>query len=193
MNNILRIDSSIFGLDGQSYRLTEKCINEIKNMFPNTNIVERQLGDDSFPHYSKTNISEGTAYNLGTTLIEEVEAADILVIAAPMYNFGIPSQLKSWFDHILRAGRTFKYGEHGPEGLLSNKKVFVITTRGGSYKNTNKDSLTIHIQTLFEFIGLREGLTIFYAENLALDREKEKQMMNVEQELKQCILTQSMH
>lgn len=82
--------------------------------------------------------AERQAAALADTLIEEVEAADVIVLAAPMYNFSIPSTLKAWIDHITRAGRTFRYGAAGPEGLLKGRKVFIITGSGGIYSGNSR-------------------------------------------------------
>ena len=98
-------------------------------------------------------------------LIEELRNADTVVLGLPMYNFGIPSQLKAYFDHIARAGVTFRYTENGPVGLLTGKKVYVIATRGGKYAGTPRDSQTAYVRDFLAFIGITD-VEFVYAEGL---------------------------
>jgi FMN-dependent NADH-azoreductase len=111
---------------------------------------------------------------LADTLIEEVEAADVIVIAAPMYNFSIPSTLKAWLDHIARAGRTFGYGANGPEGLLKGKRVFVFTARGGVYSGESPakgmDFQEPYLRAMLGFLGL-DDVTFVHAEGLKISPE----------------------
>jgi FMN-dependent NADH-azoreductase len=134
------------------------------------NVVERNLDDDPVPHLRSGTLTAigGTfaateaaqaARELSDTLIREVRDADLLVIGAPMYNFGISSTLKSWFDHVLRAGETFRYEPTGPEGMVPDKPVVVIETRGGTYSggpNAGLDSQEPHLRTMLGFIGLTD-------------------------------------
>lgn len=106
-------------------------------------------------------------------LIEEVEAADILVIAAPMYNFSIPSTLKAWIDHVTRAGRTFRYGAAGPEGLLKGKKVFVVTARGGIYSDGPAKVMDFqepYLHAMLAFLGLVD-VRFIHVEGLQISPE----------------------
>ena len=106
-------------------------------------------------------------------LIDEAEAADVLVIGAPMYNFGIPSTLKSWFDHVLRAGRTFRYTAAGPEGLLKNKRAVVLSVRAGVYGEgpaAASDHQEPHLRTLLRFMGVSD-IEFVRVEGLALGEE----------------------
>src|SRR5207302_9411832 len=89
---------------------------------------------------------------LDDALIAELKAADVVVLGVPMYNFGVPAQLKNWIDAISRAGVTFRYTEKGPEGLLKNKKVYVALTRGGKYRNTPADTQVPYLKTVFTFL-----------------------------------------
>jgi FMN-dependent NADH-azoreductase len=105
---------------------------------------------------------------LSDELIAELKAADVLVIGAPMYNFGIPSTLKAWFDHVLRAGVTFRYTENGPVGLIGDKRVILVSARGGLYpEGADADSQERHVRTLLGFISL-EDVTVIRADGLAL-------------------------
>ena len=147
MANLLFVSSSLLGDGSQSRRIAKEFIDRWRQSHPGTAVVERELTADSIPHLSLAafaasmtaadtrSTAERQATALADALIEEVEAADVIVLAAPMYNFSIPSTLKAWIDHITRAGRTFRYGAAGAEGLLKGRKVFIITGRGGIYSD----------------------------------------------------------
>jgi len=143
MKNLLFVTSSLFGQDSKSTQIASEFVSSWKAANGPATVVHRDLG--SLPHLTGEQFGawmtaagerserQHTIAAESEPLIGEIEAADVIVIAAPMYNFTIPSTLKAWFDHITRAGRTFRYSEKGPEGLLKNKKVFVVTARGGVY------------------------------------------------------------
>jgi FMN-dependent NADH-azoreductase len=114
---------------------------------------------------------------LDDALIAEIQAADVVVVGAPMYNFGVPAALKNWIDAIARAGVTFLYTEKGPEGLLKGKKVFVATTRGGKYRDTPADSQVPHLKTVLSFLGMTD-IVFVYAEGLNLGAEAEQAGIN---------------
>jgi FMN-dependent NADH-azoreductase len=107
---------------------------------------------------------------LDDALIAQVQAADVIVIGAPMYNFGITVQLKAWFDAIARAGVTFKYTATGPVGLLENKKVYVALSRGGLHRNGPTDTQLPHLKTFLNFIGLSD-VQFIYAEGMGMGPE----------------------
>jgi len=103
--------------------------------------------------------------------VAELLAADVVVIAAPLYNFGIPSTLKAYFDHIARAGVTFRYTAQGPEGLLlRGKRVYILAARGGNYSGTPMDTQTSYLRNFLGFLGMND-VTFVYAEGLALGDE----------------------
>ena len=143
MKNLLFVTSSLFGQDSKSTRIASEFASSWKAGNGPAKVIHRDLGD--VPHLTGEQFGawmtapgdrserQHLVAKESEPLIEEIEAADVIVIAAPMYNFAIPSTLKAWIDHITRAGRTFRYSEKGPEGLLKNKKVFVVTARGGVY------------------------------------------------------------
>lgn len=167
--NVLHIDSSLFGASGVSAQLGSNLMTTLGETLGDLNITHRDLGREPLPHFDADTIAaigEGRA-ELADTLIAELQAADILVLGVPMYNFGIPSVLKAWFDHVARAGTTFKYTETGPVGLLENKKVFVITTRGGKHRDAPTDTQTPYLQTMLGFLGLKD-VQFIYAEGLNL-------------------------
>jgi FMN-dependent NADH-azoreductase len=100
-------------------------------------------------------------------LIDELARADVIVLGLPMYNFGVPSQLKAYFDHIARAGVTFRYTEKGPVGQLTGKKVYVFAARGGIYAGTPMDTQTSYVRDFLRFIGMVD-VEFVYAEGLAI-------------------------
>jgi len=110
---------------------------------------------------------------LDDALIAEVQAHDAIVLGVPMYNFGVPVQLKNWIDAIARAGVTFRYTAEGPEGLLKGKTVYVALARGGRYRGTPNDSQVPYLKTVLGFLGLTD-VRFVYAEGLAMGAEAEK-------------------
>jgi FMN-dependent NADH-azoreductase len=112
-------------------------------------------------------VAEQQALQRSDLLTEELLAADVLVLAAPMYNFAIPSTLKAWLDHVLRAGKTFKYSETGPQGLLTGKRAFVLTARGGIYAGGSLDHQEPYLRQALGFIGIHQ-VDFVHAEGLNL-------------------------
>jgi FMN-dependent NADH-azoreductase len=185
MANLLFISSSLFGDGSQSQLIASEFIDRWRETHPSTTVIERDLAADSMPHLNLSTFAaamqpadarsstEREAAALADRLIEEVEAADVIVIAAPMYNFSIPSTLKAWIDHIARAGRTFRYGAAGPEGMLRGKKVFVVTGRGGIYSQGPAKSLDFqepYLRAVFAFLGLSD-VTFIHVEGLKISPE----------------------
>lgn len=179
MTNVLIIDSAATGDASVTRRLTNELGAILRGRGP-VRIVRRDVGTDTIPHLTAdtTPAIRGAeaetdaardALALSDALIAELKAADLVVIGAPMYNFGIPSTLKAWFDHVLRAGITFRYSEAGPEGLLKGKKTIVIESRAGLYSSgpsAPMDSQEPHLRTLLGFMGL-DDVTFVRVEKLA--------------------------
>ncbi len=181
---ILHIDSSIFGAKGYSSQLSAELVAKLQHELGDTTLTYHSLAEENVPHFSAqtiADIGEGAA-DLADRFINEVQAADYLVLSAPMYNFAVPSQLKSWFDYIARAGVTFKYGENGPVGLLKNKKVYVVTTRGGFHRNSNTDSESQWLKTMLGFLGMND-VEFIYAEGLNIEGEKDKGLSAAKQHI----------
>lgn len=184
--NILVIKSSVFGDNGNSSALVNAQVDALKAEHPQATVVVRDLSTDPIPHLDGERVGafftpaeqrsakQQAVDAFSLALIDEIKAADHIVLGLPMYNFGIPSQLKSWIDHVARAGISFRYTEHGPQGLLENKPVTVLAARGGIYAGTNNDTVTPYIKLFFGFIGITEVEFIF-AEGLNMgDDVKEK-------------------
>jgi len=187
MTTILHIDSSISGSESVSAELGQTLVDGIKAS--DTHVQYRNVSSENIPHFNAGTIaalSEGKA-ELADTYIKEVQEADIVVIGAPMYNFGIPTQLKSWFDHIARAGTTFKYTDTGPVGLLTGKKVYVITTSGGEHRNTPRDGVEPWLQTMLGFLGLNEDLQFLRVAGLARSATKEQARETAHEEINEII------
>jgi len=127
--------------------------------------------------YRERRVGLSVAQALDDALIAEIQAADVVVLGVPMYNFGVPAALKNWIDAIARAGVTFRYTEKGPEGLLKGKKVYVALTRGGKYRNTPADTQVPYLKTVFSFLGLTD-VAFVYAEGLNLGPDAEQMAIN---------------
>ncbi len=179
MTNVLIIDSAATGEASVTRRLTGELEAILRGRGP-VRIVHRDVGSNPVPHLTAETVpairgaeaetgAAREALALSDALIAELKAADVVVIGAPMYNFGIASTLKTWFDHVLRAGITFRYSEAGPEGLLKGKRTIVIESRAGLYSSgpsAPMDSQEPHLRTLLSFMGLDDA-TFVRVEKLA--------------------------
>ena len=184
MKNVLAINTSLSGEQSKSNHLVDQFVSNWKNKV-GVNITRRDLVQDNLPHLSgdemqawmteasERNVEQRQLAAISDSYIEEIQQADVIVIGLPMYNFGVPSVFKAWIDRIARAGITFRYTENGPQGLLQNKTVYVVATRGGIYAGTEKDSQTQYIKDVLAFIGLTD-VQFIYAEGLALSEPPEK-------------------
>ena len=191
MSHLLVINSSAAGAASVSKQLIDETIARLRAADPALVVVERDLGANPVPHLTTdstaairgaepANEAQRAAKALSDSLVAELKAADTLLIGAPMYNFGIPSTLKSWFDHVLRAGVTFKYGENGPVGLLEGKRAIVVESRGGLYSSgptQSLDSQEPHLRTMLGFIGIQD-VTFVRAEKLGYGPEAREQAIN---------------
>ncbi len=169
MTNLLVLNSSLSGDASVSNLLVEQVVAQIHAADPGAHVIRRDLAAGDVPHLTPDTVAgvraeavtlaEAEARALSDQLIAELFAADIIVIGAPMYNFSIPSTLKAWFDHVLRAGVTFSYSEAGPKGLLEGKRVIVVEARGGLYSEgpaQAADFQEAYLRHLLGFIGLTD-------------------------------------
>lgn len=173
MSNVLVLKSSILANYSQSNVLADYFVDQWRQQHSGDKIQVRDLAADPVPVLDGELVGalrpsdapltprQQDALELSNTLIEELQASDVIVIAAPMYNFNIPTQLKNYFDLVARAGVTFRYTEAGPEGLLKGKKVYVLTSRGGIHKDTNTDLVTPYLRVFLGFIGLTDVEFVF--------------------------------
>lgn len=199
MATIQVIESSARQQGSVSRELTEQFIATWQAAHPADQIKVRDLAVDQVPHLDANLLggwmtpveqqseAEKAALALSNQLTDEVLAADVLVLAAPMYNFAIPSTLKAWLDHVLRAGVTFKYTETGPQGLLSGKRAFVLTARGGIYAGSTQDHQEPYLRQALAFIGIHD-VTFINAEGLNLGGDfLEKGVSQAKAQLAQAI------
>ena len=185
MQTILQINASLFGESGQSSRLASDFVRTIRNLphlGAHSQLLVRDLARQPLPHLTAerfqafaTPAAERTPEQSQVVaesdlLVDELREADVIVLALPMYNFGIPSTLKAYFDHVARAGVTFRYTAQGPEGLLKGKKAYVFATRGGRYSGTPADLQTGYVRLFLGFIGI-EDVEFVYAEGLSMGPE----------------------
>lgn len=179
MNTLLKLQTSIQSDHGESSRLAAEFVERWRLAHPAATVIERDLARDPVPHLTAERFGAFLAApaqrtreqrdvaEYSDTLIDELRRAQTIVIGLPMYNFGLPSMLKAYFDHVARAGVTFRYTEKGPEGLLKGKKAIVFATRGGLYAGTARDTQTAYLRDFLAFLGI-EDVEFVYAEGLAM-------------------------
>lgn len=166
--NILHIDSSILGEHSISRQLSAAIAARLQTAAPGATVRYRDLAAQPLPQFTAAPGADDAAALAAA--LEQVLAADVIVIGAPMYNFGITVQLKSWFDAIARANVTFKYTETGPVGLLTGKKVYVGLSRGGLHRDSAHDSQVPYLNTMFGFLGMTD-VQYVYSEGMGMGPE----------------------
>ena len=175
MKRILIVESSPRGAESASRQLTETLRERLMSIYPNASFVERDLAADPPPHLDYQTVkgistkdeaeaeSLKDALHLSDELSEELLSSDLLVIAAPMWNFGLPSSLKAWIDHIVRAGKTFNYAGAGVEGLAKGKKAILILASGGVFTEgpwKSWDTVEPYLRQILGFIGIDDVQTV---------------------------------
>jgi FMN-dependent NADH-azoreductase len=177
METLLQINTSIFSNGGQSSQLADRFVANWSHGHPDRKVFTRDLAKAPVPHLDGARFGafiskpdERTAeqtevLHFSDALIQELRDADVVVLGLPMYNFGIPSTLKAYFDHIARAGVTFRYTDKGPVGALTGKKVYVFAARGGYYAGTPIDTQSSYLRQFLGFLGM-EDVEFTYAEGL---------------------------
>jgi FMN-dependent NADH-azoreductase len=185
MKNLLQINASLFSGNGQSTRMSDQFVAVWREAHPDGQITLRDLGADPVPHLTaqrfgaliskpeERNAEQQMVVDFSDALIDEIRNADVIALGLPMYNFGVPSALKAYFDHIARAGVTFRYTEKGPVGLLSGKKAYVFAARGGVYSGTPLDTQTGYVRDFLRFIGI-DDVEFVYAEGLNMGEAKKQ-------------------
>ena len=181
MTTLLQINASMNNGNGESSRLARRFVDAFRIRKPEATIVVRDVAAaESVPHLDaerfgafitkpdERSVAQQAVVAYSDTLIDELVRADVIVLGLPMYNFGVPSQLKAYFDHVARAGLTFKYTDKGPVGLLTGRKAYVFATRGGVYAGTPLDTQTGYVRDFLRFIGITD-VNFVYAEGLAIN------------------------
>ncbi|MEO8155054.1 MAG: FMN-dependent NADH-azoreductase [Rhizobacter sp.] len=186
--NILQINSSARTVGSHSTRMATDLVQRLQAANPESTLTLRDLGRTPHPA-----LDEATLQALFTpadkrqpehharvakddALIAELQAADVVVLGVPMYNFGVPAALKNWIDAIARTGVTFKYTDKGPIGLLQGKKVYVALARGGLYRDTPADTQVPYLKMVLGFLGMND-IQFIYAEGLAMGPDAEKKAL----------------
>lgn len=182
MATLLQINSSLFGDNGNSSQLAQEFVQQWSAQHPGGEVILRDLAKEAVPHLDAARVqalftpeAERTAEQQAVVaysdqIIAEIQKADAIVIGVPLYNFGVPSTLKAYFDHIARAGVTFKYTETGPVGLLNDKPVYIIAARGGVHKGQVSDTQSQFLTNFLGFIGLKD-VHFIYAEGLNMGQK----------------------
>lgn len=182
---LLQIDTSILGEQSVSRQLTSSVVGKLRAAYPNAEIIHHDFALESIPHLSDAEFfawqgiepnnetaQQRVAQN--TQYLDEFLSSDIVVIGAPMYNFSFPSQLKAWLDRLSVAGKTFRYTENGPQGLVEGKRVIIASSRGGVYSEGSPaevlDYQETYIKAFFNFIGVTD-ITFVRAEGIAFGPE----------------------
>ena len=176
---LLQLKASIFSQDGKSTQLSNQFVDHWYALNPHGRVIVRDFAVDPVPHLTAArfqafttavdarNPEQHAVVAYSDRLINELRSADLVVIGVPMYNFGIPSTLKAYFDHIARAGETFRYSEQGPQGLLAGKRAYVFAARGGYYAGTTADTQSAYLRDFLRLIGITV-VEFIYAEGLVM-------------------------
>ena len=179
MKTLLQIKASLFSDGGQSSQLAARFVAQWQATNHRGQVITRDLAKDPVPHLTAERfqaflakpedrtLAQAADAAYSDALIAELKSADVIVIGLPMYNFGVPSALKAYFDHVARGGQTFRYTEKGPVGLLTGKKAYVLATRGGLYAGTALDTQTTYVRDFLRFLGIAD-VEFVYAEGLAM-------------------------
>ncbi|RKP43950.1 FMN-dependent NADH-azoreductase [Trinickia fusca] len=177
MTTILQLNSAARSQGANSTLLSNELTTKLQQANPGAKVVVRDLLADPLPHLDESVLGafftpaddrtpeQAAIAARSDALIAELQAADMIVIGAPMYNFGVSSQLKAYFDWVARAGVTFRYTANGPEGLVKGKKAFVVSARGGKHAGTPNDTQTPFLKTFLAFIGITD-VNFIFAEGL---------------------------
>ena len=186
MTTLLQINASLNNGNGQSSQLANQFVAAYRRRHPGAKIVKRDVAAaEPVPHLNaerfgsfitkpeERSAAQHAVVAYSDILINELRQADVIVLGLPMYNFGLPSQLKAYFDHIARVGETFKYTEKGPVGQLTGKKVYVFAARGGVYVGTPLDTQTSYVRDFLRFLGM-DDVEFVYAEGLAISPESKE-------------------
>jgi len=179
MKTLLQLNASLYAGDGQSSRLAARFVERWRAANPGATVLLRDLAREPVPHLDAQRFgafltpddardaSQKAVVAYSDRLVDELRRAEVIVLGLPMYNFGVPSTLKAYFDHVARAGVTFRYTDNGPLGLLTGKQAYVFAARGGRYAGTAADTQSAYVRTFLRFLGI-EQVEFVYAEGLAM-------------------------
>jgi FMN-dependent NADH-azoreductase len=188
MKTLLKVQTGLFGEQSQSTQLADRFIAQWLRQNPTGRVVTRDVAANPVPHLTAERVlafgskadsrtaEQQAVLDYSDALIAELNEADVIVFAVPMYNFSVPSTLRAYFDHVARAGVTFRYTATGPQGLIQAKQVYVFIARGGFYSEAN-DTQTAYLKQFLGFIGLTDAQFV-YAEGLAIDAATREKSLN---------------
>lgn len=192
MSQILLVTTSPRGTESYSNQVAHALVAKLQARAPGTRLVTRDFATAPLPHVGEDYVvgrmlpaeqrspAQATSVALSDELIAELFASDTIVIASPMYNFGVPSTLKAWIDHLARAGETFSYSAAGPEGLVKGKKVYLIQARGGVYSEGPMGAHNFHdpyLKTVLHFLGMTD-VELIAIEGVAFGPEAAEKAVN---------------
>lgn len=179
MNTLLQLNTSIFAAHGQSTGLNQAFVTNWKDTHPSGQVIVRDFVADPIPHLTAERFqaflakpedrtdAQKVIVAYSDSLIDEIRRADVIVLGLPMYNYGIPSMLQSYFDHVGRAGVTFRYTETGPVGAFPGKKLYVFAARGGVHAGTERNTQIGQVKNFFQLIGISD-VEVIYAEGIGM-------------------------
>ena len=174
--NLLHLDSSALGTHSVTRELGRAFVDTWTRTHPGTTVVHHDLAANPLPHWTPVADASDPAARAGNAMLDEFLAADVVVIGAPMYNFSIPSTLKAWIDRIAVAGKTFRYGANGPEGLAGGKRVVIVSARGGVYSEGPAQAMDFqegYLRTVLGFLGITD-IDVVRAEGVNLSPENKQ-------------------
>jgi len=174
--NILHVDSSALGNHSVSRELGRAVVEKALLVHPGAQVAYRDLAANPLPHWAPAADASDPAVRAGSDVLDEFLAADVVVIGAPMYNFSIPSTLKAWIDRVAVAGKTFRYGVNGPEGLAGGKRVIIVSARGGIYSEGPAEAMDFqedYLRKVFGFLGVTD-IEVVRAEGVNLSPENKQ-------------------
>lgn len=172
--NLLHVDSSALGAHSVSRELSRAVVQSLVRAHPGAKLTYRDLASNPLPHWAPAPDAVNPAERGGSEALEEFLAADVVVVGAPMYNFSIPSTLKAWIDRLAIAGKTFRYGATGPEGLAGGKRVIIASSRGGLYSEGPAQAMDFqedYLRKVFGFFGITD-IDVVRAEGVNLGPEQ---------------------
>lgn len=166
---LLHLDSSILGDNSASRELSGAIVARWQDTVPALTVAYRDLASTPLPHLSSGSLAGADPAEAADAkrVVQEFLDADVIVIGAPMYNFGVPSTLKAWIDRVLVAGKTFRYTESGPLGLAGGKKVIIASSRGGAHQDSGGDFQESYLRFVLGFVGITD-IEVVRAEGLAM-------------------------
>src|SRR5882757_5267179 len=185
MKTLLQIRASLFSDNGQSSQLADRFVDNWRKTYPEGRVIVRDLALEPVPHLDAARFGallakpedrtgeQAAVVAYSDRLIAELKSADVIVLGLPMYNFGVPSTLKAYFDHVARVGVTFRYTEKGPVGLITGKRAYVFAARGGLYAGTPMDTQTSYVRDFLRFLGIAD-VEFVYAEGLNISPQSKE-------------------